>query len=173
MSNRLNLYPLVYHGEHLPHYESYVAPSAERDVLGVPRLRTRLYFGDDDIEGAIAAHEHFDRYLRMHRLGRLDYLYDDLGAAIRRQLFGGYHQGGTTRMSSSPQDGVVDADLAVHGFDDLFVASSSAFVTSGQANTTFMIIAFAVRLAEHLRHLERRAPRLVGTLPSRFSSACG
>lgn len=173
VSNDLNVYPLVYHGEHLPHYDSCVFPAAERDALGVPRLRTRLHFGEEDIEGAIKAHEHFDRYLRAHGLGSLEYLYDDLAVAIRERLFGGYHQAGTTRMSISPDDGVLDSDLAVHGFDDLFVASSSAFVTSSQANTTFTIIAFALRLADHLRLHARLAPGLVESAPGRFSSACG
>ena len=54
-------------------------------------------------------------------------------------------------MSTLPQDGVVDRDLAVHGLDDLYLASSSTFVTSGQANSTFMIVVFALRLADHLR----------------------
>jgi choline dehydrogenase-like flavoprotein len=171
VSNALNAYPLVYHGEHLPHYASHVFPAAERDALGVPRLQTRLHFGEADVEGAIDAHEHFDRYLRRHDLGRLEYVYDDLAEAVRGQLFGGYHQAGTTRMSSSPGDGVLDPDLAVHGFDDLFVASGSAFVTSSQANTTFTILAFALRLADHLRSLARRTPRRAHSTPGRFSSA--
>jgi choline dehydrogenase-like flavoprotein len=59
-------------------------------------------------------------------------------------------------MAARPEDGVVDGNLAVHGIPNLFVASSSTFVTSGQANSTFMIIVFAVRLAEHLRTLLRK-----------------
>jgi choline dehydrogenase-like flavoprotein len=146
-----NVYPLVYHGEHLPHYRSHVAPAAERDALGMPRLRTHLRFEAEDVRSVIAAHRHFDRYLRRHRLGYLEYLHRDAERAIRAQLFGGYHQMGTTRMAADPADGVLDADLAVHGFSDLFVASSSAFVTSSQANTTFMIVVFALRLADHLK----------------------
>ena len=145
-----NLYPLLYHGEHLPHRSSYVVPTSERDALGMPRLRTRLSFEDSDVQGAIRVHEHFDRYLRCHGLGQLEPLYDDLAAAVRKQVYGGYHQAGTTRMSARPKNGVLDRDLAVHGFRDLFVASSSAFVTSSQANTTFMIVVFALRLADHL-----------------------
>jgi choline dehydrogenase-like flavoprotein len=38
----------------------------------------------------------------------------------------------------------------VHGFDDLFVASSSAFVTSSQANSMLTILAFALRTADIL-----------------------
>jgi choline dehydrogenase-like flavoprotein len=145
-----NIYPLLYHGEHLPHHESCVEPTSELDAMGMPRLGTRLWFGDDDIAGVISAHRRLDTYLREHDLGYLEYLYKDSAAAIRSQLFGGYHQAGTTRMSALPQDGVVNRDLAVHGFDDLYVASSSSFVTSGQANSTFMIVVFALRLADHL-----------------------
>jgi choline dehydrogenase-like flavoprotein len=145
-----NAYPLLYHGEHLPHCESRVEPTSEHDALGVPRLRTNLRFTEEDIVSVIHAHRHLDDYLRAHGLGRLEYVHDDPAAAVREQLFGGYHQAGTTRMSALPDDGVVDRDLAVHGFDDLYVASSSTFVTSGQANSTFMIVVFALRLADHL-----------------------
>ena len=44
----------------------------------------------------------------------------------------------------------VDPDLAIHGMDGLYVASSATFPTSGQANSTFLAVAFAVRLADHL-----------------------
>jgi choline dehydrogenase-like flavoprotein len=145
-----NAYPLCYHGEHLPNRESRVELSDELDALGLPRLRTRLRFSDKDVAAVRRAHELLDRSLREQGLGRVEMLYDDVEAAVREQLFGGYHQSGTTRMSADPADGVLDANLAVHGFEDLFVASSSAFPTSSQANSTFMLTAFAVRLADHL-----------------------
>ena len=70
---------------------------------------------------------------------------------MRDQLYGGYHQAGTTRMSARPEDGVVDRNLAVHNIGNLHVASSSTFVTSSHANSTMMILVFALRLADHLR----------------------
>jgi choline dehydrogenase-like flavoprotein len=54
-------------------------------------------------------------------------------------------------MAARAEDGVVDEHLAVHGMSNLFVASSSAFVTSSQANPTFMIVTFALRLADRLK----------------------
>jgi choline dehydrogenase-like flavoprotein len=154
-----NAYPLLYHGEHLPHRQSYVEPSAERDALGMPRLRTHLHFGEEDVRSVARAHELLDRSLREQGLGRVEMLYDDVDGAVREQLFGGYHQAGTTRMSSHAEDGVVDRNLAVHGFDDLFVASSSVFPTSSQANSTFTLIAFAVRLADRLAGELSERPR--------------
>jgi choline dehydrogenase-like flavoprotein len=145
-----NAYPLLYHGEHLPHRESRVEPTAERDALGMPRLRTHLHFSAQDVEAVRRAHEELDAALRAQGLGEVEMLHDDVEAAVREQLFGGYHQAGTTRMSRDPADGVVDGDLAVHGFEDLFVASSSTFPTSSQANSTFTLVALAIRLADRL-----------------------
>jgi choline dehydrogenase-like flavoprotein len=57
---------------------------------------------------------------------------------------------GTTRMSVAPADGVVDVDCRVHGIENLFVAGSSVFATSGYANPTLTLVALAVRLGRHL-----------------------
>lgn len=56
----------------------------------------------------------------------------------------------TTRMSEDPATGVVDANCQVHGVEGLFVAGSSVFATAGHMNPTQMIVALALRLADHL-----------------------
>ena len=66
------------------------------------------------------------------------------------------HSSGTTRMSSEPSNGVVDENCKVHGVDGLFVAGASVFPTSGHANPTLMIVALALRLADHLRDSKRQ-----------------
>jgi choline dehydrogenase-like flavoprotein len=148
--NAANVYPLLYQSEHLPNRSSCVVPTADCDALGVPRLRTHMQIAQADIDAVVRAHGHFEDYLRRHSLGHLEYLTEDFDTAIRERFFYGCHQSGTTRMSARPEDGVLDGDLAVHGFEDLFVASSSAFPTSSQANSTFTIVAFALRLADRL-----------------------
>jgi GMC oxidoreductase/FAD dependent oxidoreductase len=150
MYSKDNLYPLQYHGEQLPNAASKVTLTREKDRLGRRKLAVDLQFTPQDNNGIIQAHEHWDRYFRKLDIGRLEYQYDDLEQAINQRMGGGFHQTGTTRMSASAADGVVDQNLAVHGVPNVYVASSSAFVTSGQANSTFMIVAFAVRLADHL-----------------------
>jgi choline dehydrogenase-like flavoprotein len=145
-----NVYPVLYHGEHLPHHESRVEPTEERDAFGMPRLRTHLHFSEEDVRSVRRGHEMLDESLRTQGLGHVELIHEDVEEAVRQQLFGGYHQAGTTRMSAEAEDGVVDGNLAVHGFDDLFIASSSTFPTSSQANSTFMVIAFALRLADRL-----------------------
>ncbi len=146
-----NVYDLHYHGEQVPNPESSISLADDTDELGLRKVRLDLRYSPQDVDSVVRAHEHWDDYLRRHGAGRLEYATGDPEASIWEQASDGFHQVGTTRMSRKPEDGVVATDCNVHGFDDLFVAGSSSFVTSGQANSTFMIVAFALRLADHLK----------------------
>jgi choline dehydrogenase-like flavoprotein len=69
---------------------------------------------------------------------------------LRRDgAYGGHHIG-TARMGASPATGVIDGNGKVFGVNNLFVAGSAAFPTSGQANPTLTIVATALRLADRL-----------------------
>jgi len=57
---------------------------------------------------------------------------------------------GGARMSKTSETGVVDANCKVHGANNLYVAGSGAFTTSGFANPTFTIVQLALRLGDHL-----------------------
>jgi choline dehydrogenase-like flavoprotein len=61
------------------------------------------------------------------------------------------HTMGTTRMSDNPRNGVVDANCRVHGVQGLYIAGGSVFPTGGHSNPTLMILALAIRLADHLK----------------------
>jgi choline dehydrogenase-like flavoprotein len=50
-------------------------------------------------------------------------------------------------MAVSPRQGVVDRDLAVHGFGNLWIAGTGVLPTGGQAHPTFAAVALAHRLA--------------------------
>jgi len=62
----------------------------------------------------------------------------------------GYHASGTTRMGATPEEGVVDGDLRVHGMDNLYICSTSVFPSVGAVNPTLTLVALAFRLADHL-----------------------
>jgi choline dehydrogenase-like flavoprotein len=66
-----------------------------------------------------------------------------------RMVFNGHHLG-TTRMAATEQEGVVDGNLKVHSVDNLYVAGSSVWASAGISNPTFSIVAFSIRLADHL-----------------------
>ncbi len=61
-----------------------------------------------------------------------------------------HHHMGGTRMSASPAEGVVDANLKLHGVENAYVCSGSVFPCSGFSNPTHTLIALAIRLADHL-----------------------
>ena len=60
------------------------------------------------------------------------------------------HHIGTTRMSQTPENGVVNRDLRTHELNNLYVAGSSVFPAPGISNPTFTIITLSIRLADHL-----------------------
>lgn len=151
-------YALRYHAEHRPDPENRVMLSDETDPAGMPRLRIAFSYGDDDFLSVFRSHELLRKGLDRQGTMRLRYTEPpkQLREAVRRQSTDGYHQIGTTRMSASPGRGVVDPDLRVHEFSNLFVASSSVFPSSGQCNPTFPLVALSIRLAHRLA-AERRS----------------
>lgn len=60
------------------------------------------------------------------------------------------HAGCLTRMSDSPETGVVDKDLKVFGVDNLYVCSNSSFSSMGAVNPTLTLGALSLRLGDHL-----------------------
>ncbi len=71
-------------------------------------------------------------------------------AEFRLQCDDSNHHMGGMRMSVAEQDGVVNADLRMHGTRNLYVCSGAVFPTSGFSNPTHTLLALAVRLADHL-----------------------
>jgi len=145
-----NKYALHFHAEQVP-------DPANRMELGPDGETLVLHYDlvEDDITSVIRTHEVLDETLRSQGCGELQYWFtsEELPAAIREMSRDGIHQSGTTRIADSPEGGVVDRDLKVWGTSNLYVCSTSVFPTSGQANPTFLIGAFAVRLANSLARL--------------------
>jgi choline dehydrogenase-like flavoprotein len=60
------------------------------------------------------------------------------------------HAMGGLRMGTSPASSVVDSNLAVHGLDNLHVASCAVFPSGSSSNPTFTMMALTLRLADYL-----------------------
>jgi choline dehydrogenase-like flavoprotein len=153
MRDRGGRYALHYHAEHAPNHLSSVKLSTASDALGLPFLDIDLQYTERDARSVLRAHEVLDSALRAVGLGKLEYHCAPAQAriaSILQQACDGFHQIGTTRMGATPAEGVVDANCRVHGVENLFIASSSVFPTSGQASPTFVAVALALRLAGHL-----------------------
>ncbi len=149
--NRSNRYPMFYHAEQTPNPQSRVMLSDQVDNLGMPRLKVDFRVKAGDVDKIIQAQQTIDAWLKKTGVGQLQFLSDNPADDISSQFAGGDgHFIGTTRMGEDPSDSVVDKDCRIHGIDNLYVASSAVFPTSGQANPTLTIVALTLRLADHL-----------------------
>jgi len=63
------------------------------------------------------------------------------------------HHMGATRMGSNTSSSVVNPDCRLHFSPNVFMAGSSVFPTSGNANPTYTIVALAIRLGSHLKKM--------------------
>jgi choline dehydrogenase-like flavoprotein len=152
LRNRARRYGLSYHAEQIPNPDSRVTLAAETDRLGLPKLRVDLRFSRDNAEGVVRAHQQLALWLSASRFGRVEYRQSEecnVEAALALMSHGS-HQIGTARMGANRREGVVDRDLACFDAPNLAVLGSAVFPTSGQANPTLSIVAFAARLAEKL-----------------------
>jgi choline dehydrogenase-like flavoprotein len=131
--------------------EIEMAPSSEnrvtlddtiRDAFGNPGARVRLQFSDNDRRTMRHAEELTRRALE--QVGA-----EHVSVAPRAPIWN-HHHIGTCRMGDNPATSVVDRDLRVHDVDNLYVAGSAPFVTSGVSNPTLTIVALSLRLGDHL-----------------------
>lgn len=79
---------------------------------------------------------------------------DDLAPRMDLLGFGVFsHEVGTMRMPSPSYEGsVVDENLRVKGFDNLYVCDLSVFPCSTEANPTLTLAGIVLKLADHLGH---------------------
>jgi choline dehydrogenase-like flavoprotein len=150
LSRPIRLYTRL---EQAPNPDSRVVLTVERDRLGLNRMAL-------DWRLTALDKRSLRRSLKLvgaefGRLGVARLQFDDWVLAEDddwpADLHGGHHHMGTTRMSDDPTRGVVDRDCRVHGIDNLYVAGSAVFSTSGHVNPTLTIVALSLRLADHLK----------------------
>lgn len=158
--NQQGVYPLRFHAEQSPSAQNRIRLSSDTDWLGVPRAIVEFSYSIEDMRRVIEAHTILDRSLR--RLGIGELIYDDAESLLdpveqlQKLAPDGLHQIGLTRMADTASAGVVDANCRIFEFQNLFIAGSSTFPTSGQAAPTLPSVALAVRLSEHIANASSR-----------------
>ncbi|HEX5310242.1 GMC family oxidoreductase [Aquabacterium sp.] len=142
--------------EQAPNRDSRITLSNERDVLGCRKVVLNWSFSDLDYKTYAKGQEILIKELTRLKLGTVvaPPLVPDV---INSMVKGNNHHIGTARMSKDASDGVVDANLKVHGVENLYVAGSAVFPTSGHSVPTMIIMAFSIRLSDHLIRVHRRA----------------
>jgi choline dehydrogenase-like flavoprotein len=162
---RFHEFELFTRMEQSPNPLSRVQLTRELDELGVPLITLDWKLTALDKKSIRKSFELLGQEMGKAGLGRIrlrEWLQDESDISWSSELGGGWHHMGTTRMADDPKKGVVDSNCKVHGLDNLFIAGSSCFTTSGAANPTLSLIALSLRLSDHLK--ERiRAETIIAT----------
>ena len=137
--------------EQVPTPESRAMLAAERDALGVPKLKLDWRLTERDAQSLALIVELLEQRLPAAGIGALDF--GDAPPSLET-MSDAAHQMGTTRMATDPRRGVVDTDCRVFGTENLYVVSSSVFPTGPTYSPTFTILALARRLVDHLAQVE-------------------
>ncbi len=150
--------------EQAPNRDSRVTLDHERDAFGLNLARMDWRLLPIDRVTVARAEAVIDAELRRLGVGKLGprCVGEDQDPP---DLVGGWHQIGTTRAHSDPRQGVVDAQLRVHGTDNLFISGGSVFPTGGSVSPTPTILALTLRLAVHLEATLKQAAVAMANAP--------
>ena len=143
---------LFFMTEQLPNPDSQVSLSGhDRDEFGFPIARVDWRLGEQDIARFAQYHALLMASLRGHNEVRG--LRADPLTRWEETAASGAHHLGTARMAATVRDGVVDRNLQVFGFVNIWVGDGSVFPTAGSVNPSLTICALGHRLGAHLNRL--------------------
>ncbi len=156
--------------EQAPNPDSRVRLGELRDRYGCAQPHVQWRLLDQDWRSlartaevvAAALESRYDAAVELSVRAESPWPLEPMGPSDSLNATWGNHHLGTTRMAPDPAEGVVDANCLVHGTANLYMAGSSVFPTGGCANPTFMIVALAHRLVDHLASYDRADPSRAG-----------
>jgi len=151
---QITSYAMTCYLDQIPCEESRIILSDKRDRFGVRKPEIFWNYDDSEIRKLRLFSETVARQIVASGKGRV-VLNED---AFQQKGFlngikissGGGHQIGTTRMSETRLDGVVDRNCQLFGTENLFCLGSSTFATGSWANPTLTIVALSARLADFI-----------------------
>lgn len=123
-------------GDCLPSEANRLELSDETDEFGIPRARVTFTAGPNE--------KAMDRHATAFLLRAME----AAGARDTITLARTAHTIGTARMSTDPDDGVVDADGRSHEIPNLWICDNSVFPSALAANPALTIMALSLRTAD-------------------------
>jgi aryl-alcohol dehydrogenase-like predicted oxidoreductase/choline dehydrogenase-like flavoprotein len=164
---------LTVHSEQAPRGDSAITLTGERDALGTLRARLNWVIGDLELHTIRSYVRLAGEVLARQGFAELapppGFFGDD--ELLRGMCGDSYHHMGATRMATTAADGIVDAQLQMHGVRNGYVCSSSVFPCSGFSNPTHTVIALALRLADKLKAMKPVAPFIRMETPAEGAAA--
>lgn len=127
--------------EDLPYHDNRILPGAAGED-GAPGIRLQYRFRDQDKQRAREFRSRVSRTFKQYRPLPIH------GGADNKPIA---HVCGTCRFGNDPKTSVLDASNRVHGLDNLYVADTSFFPSSGGLNPSLTVAANALRVGAILR----------------------
>ncbi len=149
--SKQGVYPLDYNAEQTPLYDSRISLTHDRDRFGVPRMRIDWRVCPEDLASIAASYRQMRSSLADTNAASIVYDDDALEKSVQGAVAVGGHHIGTARMSDDPRRGVVNPECRTHDLENVYVAGSAVFPTSGSANPTLTLVALAIRIADQLK----------------------
>jgi len=130
--------------------DNMISLSNKKDRFGIPLLNVNWNLHDSDKKRLWRGLNVFANEIGAAQLGRVRVLEERASRLFSDQLGFGHHHMGTTRMSTTPENGVVDSDQLVFGTRNFSIAGSSVFPTGGHVPPTLTISAMSIRLSKKI-----------------------
>jgi choline dehydrogenase-like flavoprotein len=154
---------LGFHVEQQPNPDSRVTLARDTDSLGLRRCSLHWLVTPFEASSVAAfgriVHEEWRRLgvgtFDIETLSSCEHLLDS-----KSGFWDNNHHIGSTRMGSDVTTSVVNARCAVHGYDNLYIGSSSVFPTGGFSNPTLTVIALCLRIGDELKQRLSTEPRV-------------
>jgi choline dehydrogenase-like flavoprotein len=134
--------------EQSPHRDNRITLGTSKDRFGVPLMRVNWKLHETDRERMWRCLELFGTEIGALGMGRVRVLRERASRFFNDQIGFGHHHMGTTRMSDSPENGVVNGEHLVFGTENFSMAGCSVFSTGGHVPPTLTITAMSIRLAD-------------------------
>lgn len=153
-------YDLHVVAEQMPRESNRISLAEKSDIFDLPLAEIAWRVEDVDLKAFVAYKRLFNGFWDrsgLKAIAELNWINDvDLRKADKTERADVFHPGGTTRMGTDGRTAVVDPDLRVFGFLNLWTASTATFPSGGGANPTMTLILFSLRLADRLAKELRR-----------------
>jgi choline dehydrogenase-like flavoprotein len=138
--------------EQEPTVESRIELSDETDIFGVPKAKINWIISPKTWETINAIAQFLKQEFDRLSLGEVT-IYPHISTKNQdwaSHLTDANHHIGGTRMSKTPESGVVNSHLSVWGHDNIYVCSTSVFPTGSHSNPTLTLMALCLRLVDYL-----------------------
>lgn len=120
------------------------------DKFGIPVLKFHYKWSDYEIKQAKHMQDTFEELIHAMGgtpLGKKPGPENNYGLAAPGRII---HEVGSARMGNDPKTSVLNKYCQAHDVKNLFIADASPFVSQGDKNATWTILALAMRTAEYI-----------------------